>query len=1425
MGIQGLLPCLKKITRKTHVQEFANQAVAVDAYCWLHRGTYTCSRELCEGTTTNRHIAFCMGRVDLLLQHGIKPVIVFDGGKLPIKANEEAERSRSRKEQRQKAQDHLAAGNTAAAWECYAKCVDVTPQMAWHFIQALKGVGVEYVVAPYEADAQMAYMALTGHVQGVITEDSDLLAYGCPRVLYKMDKNGEGQLICLEDLSMSRDPSFVGFTHDMFVETCILAGCDFVKALPGIGIKKAHAQMKRLKAINKVCRSLRYSGTSVPPGYEAACQRAVWTFRHQRVWSAQQGRMVHLTPLPEAGLQATMASAGAASGSQEGSQPLVDEALDFLGPLLADDTARSIAVGDLDPISMKPLATDNALQPITNTGSPRAFPEPHKLSSGPASSGRKGGPLPIQANNLSNYFASLPSGAASKPFMAPRPSSPLCSPSSGGSPTSSNESPFASQGGELDASQHRMPASKRRKVLTGSSSLPLSRFSKGAQKSTEPTGQSQQPHKASTAPGSLDADSCDIHGGHPQASALHNDAASSPAIPQPLPGPRISRCQATSSRPSSEHKAQLEHSSKLGRETDSPGPEAAGSGRESLQLAPCSQGTEHGASHRAPVSPPNSSPSQTLCAAVRQAAEDAPEGADPISGSSLPGRSEQPSSLQQAACEKYPGSLYQPEALHGADSGECPAGLPIQPRMHQQHAIRADSFHLCGPNPSSSDAAASSLDGPSFEGSPFAAFKLGSAACEPASLNGSIHRAGRKTHQLGRSQSRLQAQSMEHEPGADAHWQGAVRFTGSPFPSGPFTAHGGSWPVQLRRTLTRSQDCNVGSHEPHPAGSRLLQSALEDASTSGSSLSLDMPSRALSPAFDGLPEDGIESLPRSDRVYSHHRGIPSNDEMLSSNMDDSFCTSLQDSVRGAAAQSRSAEHAFRTDLQPADGHAWRNTVLDSCEDKCSARYGHSGILPYPGASQLQPAIADQQWVDLAHSARCTSTDPLSSLAQRGNTREQLYSDDDDDYGDGDDCAGAADPELQGTDGLLRRRLLHAELDSQPASQALRPAHPRWQAGLCLTGPSELGSDRMWQSLSCNSSGMDAFQGSHLRVNPSACKGRTGQNEEADQDGGMSPSPLRRHPWALDMASSRLTTQRPPRRAQLHISLPRPDTPAQPSREPLDDSSGSLLPSWLHGPRKQHHQNLPAATRSDPSDQHSLRLAQSAPLLEHVAGPSAMESKDRHPALQPEALAAASAPEASQPGAEPALGGPGSSGSDETGSQGPQDFHSLAHIHRFAKLAGRTVDRVASQHPISCNIAKPKHKSYIQEYAPVQKLRQNAKDEQPQQQTPGGSWTQAQHPNQGRAKSVHQRGQQHDIGESPGLVPVGDPGEDLQPHAAHAQIRSQAAPGTARPPSHHKKAAQHGLGQDRGCRGVLAKGASRPKQAAASKAFRQFACGA
>lgn len=48
--------------------------------------------------------------------------------------------------------------------------------------QACRSVGVECIVAPYEADAQLAYLSREGIVDLVITEDSDLLVFGSKRV-------------------------------------------------------------------------------------------------------------------------------------------------------------------------------------------------------------------------------------------------------------------------------------------------------------------------------------------------------------------------------------------------------------------------------------------------------------------------------------------------------------------------------------------------------------------------------------------------------------------------------------------------------------------------------------------------------------------------------------------------------------------------------------------------------------------------------------------------------------------------------------------------------------------------------------------------------------------------------------------------------------------------------------------------------------------------------------------------------------------------------------------------------------------------------------------------------------------------------------------------------------------------------------------
>jgi exonuclease-1 len=62
-------------------------------------------------------------------------------------------------------------GDEAAARALFVRAVDVTPAMAYQFMRVLRARGVAFVVAPYEADAQLAFLCKAGIVQ--VRRDGD----------------------------------------------------------------------------------------------------------------------------------------------------------------------------------------------------------------------------------------------------------------------------------------------------------------------------------------------------------------------------------------------------------------------------------------------------------------------------------------------------------------------------------------------------------------------------------------------------------------------------------------------------------------------------------------------------------------------------------------------------------------------------------------------------------------------------------------------------------------------------------------------------------------------------------------------------------------------------------------------------------------------------------------------------------------------------------------------------------------------------------------------------------------------------------------------------------------------------------------------------------------------------------------------------
>lgn len=53
MGIQGLIPFLEKSSRVVNISQYSGCTVAIDTYCWLHKGAFSCADKLARGEKTD----------------------------------------------------------------------------------------------------------------------------------------------------------------------------------------------------------------------------------------------------------------------------------------------------------------------------------------------------------------------------------------------------------------------------------------------------------------------------------------------------------------------------------------------------------------------------------------------------------------------------------------------------------------------------------------------------------------------------------------------------------------------------------------------------------------------------------------------------------------------------------------------------------------------------------------------------------------------------------------------------------------------------------------------------------------------------------------------------------------------------------------------------------------------------------------------------------------------------------------------------------------------------------------------------------------------------------------------------------------------------------------------------------------------------
>lgn len=321
MGINSLLKHLGPISETTSLRQLGGKTFAVDAYSWLHKSIFTCPEELCTNKPTKGYITYFRQRYEKLKQHNIHLYMVFDGHPLGAKMNTNLSRKEDRENNKVLAEQYILKGDLVKAREHYSRACPVTVHMAKSWIKFCIQNKIPYIVAPFEADSQMVYLEKLGLVDGIISEDSDLLIFGCKTLVTKLDLNSSSCVLIERknfplldnDLDKKGNPKFpIGQLSqtDLYNLVC-LSGCDYTPGIYLIGLLKAVRLLKEnnfnmensIRAVQTAYKQklLKKPDTPnpIPETYFEDVVRAKICFAYMFVFDPLKEKVCTLNPLPE----------------------------------------------------------------------------------------------------------------------------------------------------------------------------------------------------------------------------------------------------------------------------------------------------------------------------------------------------------------------------------------------------------------------------------------------------------------------------------------------------------------------------------------------------------------------------------------------------------------------------------------------------------------------------------------------------------------------------------------------------------------------------------------------------------------------------------------------------------------------------------------------------------------------------------------------------------------------------------------------------------------------------------------------------------------------------------------------------------------------------------------------------------------------
>jgi len=253
------------VKHQIKLESLRGRIIAIDAYNALYqflaliRLRYGVPLTDKYGRVTS-HLNGLLFRTVRLVEAGIRPVYVYDGSPPQLKSKTLEERVEKKKEAEVKWKEAVAKGDLRDAWAKAVQTSRLTKSMAEDSKKLLNYMGIPWVQAPSEGEAQAAYMTQAGDVWASASQDYDSLLFGSLRLVRNLTITGKKflrktpgyyklkpELIKLDETLRELD-----LTREQLVDMCILMGTDYNEGVKGIGPVKAYKLIKKYGTLERV---------------------------------------------------------------------------------------------------------------------------------------------------------------------------------------------------------------------------------------------------------------------------------------------------------------------------------------------------------------------------------------------------------------------------------------------------------------------------------------------------------------------------------------------------------------------------------------------------------------------------------------------------------------------------------------------------------------------------------------------------------------------------------------------------------------------------------------------------------------------------------------------------------------------------------------------------------------------------------------------------------------------------------------------------------------------------------------------------------------------------------------------------------------------------------------------------------------------